>query len=352
MTTIPGAWQTASLGELADDISYGFTASATNKPVGPRMLRITDIQNGKVDWTADPYCGEGTNETDLLKVGDLVIARTGATTGKSFLIRALPGRAIFASYLIRVRASKAVEPEYLYSYLQSADYWSQIQTVAKGTAQPGANASILSRLSVPLAPVREQRRIVTRLDGFSAKSSRAQDHLDNIPRLVEKYKQAILAVAFRGDLTRDWRNARLPVQIGLELRAHLLRQHQCWYRDNKAAKKVPLVDFSGETDLPLLPISWTWMPVAGLATSVVDGVHKKPTYVDKGIPFVTVRNLTAGPELTFQGCRFITEADHAEFTQRTAPTRGDILISKDGTLGVTRAVRRMRRLAFLSRSRL
>ena len=105
MTTIPGTWQIASLGELADDISYGFPASATNKPLGPRMLRITDIQNGKVDWTTVPYCAEGADQTDFLTVGDLVIARTGATTGKSFLIRAVPERAIFASYLIRVRAS-------------------------------------------------------------------------------------------------------------------------------------------------------------------------------------------------------------------------------------------------------
>ncbi len=160
-----------------------------------------------------------------------------------------------------------------------------------------------------------------------------------MPRLVEKYKQAILSAAFRGDLTTMWRRTRLSAPTGRELRAYLLQEHECWYRDNTTNQKVPVVDFSGETVLPPLPMSWTWMPVAGLATSVVDGVHKKPTYVDKGIPFVTVRNLTAGSELTFEGCRFITEADHGQFTQRTAPTRGDILISKDGTLGVTRAVR-------------
>ncbi len=110
MTSIPNAWETSSLGELADDISYGFTASATSKPIGPRMLRITDIQNGRVNWASVPYCAEGASEKDFLKDYDLVIARTGATTGKSFLIRAVPERAVFASYLIRVRASEAVDP--------------------------------------------------------------------------------------------------------------------------------------------------------------------------------------------------------------------------------------------------
>jgi type I restriction enzyme S subunit len=77
--------------------------------------------------------------------------------------------------------------------------------VSKGTAQPGANASILSGLVLPLAPLAEQRRIVAKIDSLSAKSQRARDQLDHVPRLVEKYKQAILAAAFSGELTREWR---------------------------------------------------------------------------------------------------------------------------------------------------
>jgi type I restriction enzyme S subunit len=54
-------------------------------------------------------------------------------------------------------------------------------------------------------PLSEQHRIVAKIDSLSGKSKRARDHLEHIPRLVEKYKQAILAAAFRGDLTREWR---------------------------------------------------------------------------------------------------------------------------------------------------
>jgi type I restriction enzyme, S subunit len=57
----------------------------------------------------------------------------------------------------------------------------------------------------PVAPLAEQRRIVTKIDSLSAKSKRSRDHLDHIPKLVGKYKQAILAAAFRGDLTRGRR---------------------------------------------------------------------------------------------------------------------------------------------------
>ena len=59
----------------------------------------------------------------------------------------------------------------------------------------------------------------------------------------------------------------------------------------------------------------------------------------KGVPFLTVRNLTAGTGITFEGSRCISHVDHAEFIKRTNPEQGDILITKDGTLGVVRAVR-------------
>lgn len=205
MSNVPGNWELTTLGSLADDISYGYTASATAEPIGPKLLRITDIQEGQVDWTTVPYCSEGASPKFLLRDGDIVIARTGATTGKSFLIRTVPESAVFASYLIRIRTSGGVNPEYLSAFLQSPDYWSQIQVVSKGTAQPGANASILSGLEVPLAPIDEQRRIVAKIDNLSGKSKRARDHLNHVPRLVEKYKAVILAAAFQGALTVDWR---------------------------------------------------------------------------------------------------------------------------------------------------
>jgi type I restriction enzyme, S subunit len=141
----------------------------------------------------------------VLQAGDIVIARTGATTGKSFLIEKLEDPTVFASYLIRVRFAGTVEPKYAWAFMRSEDYWSQIQIVSKGTAQPGANAQLLSKLRFPIAPLPEQRRIVAKIDSLSAKSKRARDQLDHIPRLVEKYKQAILAAAFCGELTREWR---------------------------------------------------------------------------------------------------------------------------------------------------
>jgi type I restriction enzyme, S subunit len=100
------AFPTRRLSELAKAIDYGVTASASVIDTGTKFLRITDIQNGSVEWSAVPFCEvpEDKRKSARLNDGDIVFARTGATTGKSFLIKSPPKGAVFASYLIRAFA--------------------------------------------------------------------------------------------------------------------------------------------------------------------------------------------------------------------------------------------------------
>ena len=163
LRTLPDGWRWVRLGEVTESIDYGYTASANFDIRSPKFLRITDIQNGGVNWDGVPGCvvTEADEDVNRLKSSDIVFARTGATTGKSFLI-SHPPRAIFASYLIRVRSREAwVIPEYLVFFFQSDGYWTQISAGARGGAQAGFNATMLAALSVPLPPLAEQQRIAS-----------------------------------------------------------------------------------------------------------------------------------------------------------------------------------------------
>jgi len=75
-----------------------------------------------------------------------------------------------------------------------------------------------------------------------------------------------------------------------------------------------------------------------LCTKIVDGVHKTPDYVDHGIPFVTIENLTAGEGIDFQNARRISYSQHINLCKRIHPKPNDILVTKDGTLGISRIV--------------
>ncbi len=163
-------WVVKSVSELCDKPQYGYTASAATEPIGPHLLRITDIQDGLVNWKTVPYCDCPQPEKYLLEKDDILFARTGATTGKSFLIEECP-TAVFASYLIRLRVREWVTPQYLYTFFQSPSYWEQISANAVGSAQPNCNATKLAAIKVAIPSLEEQHRIVTYLGNFQEKIS-------------------------------------------------------------------------------------------------------------------------------------------------------------------------------------
>jgi len=197
----PQSWTLSSVDQVAHTIQYGYTASAKKEPVGPKFLRISDIQNGQVDWDDVPYCAIPGDQIPkfLLKHGDIVFARTGATTGKSFLIRTCP-KTVFASYLIRVQPLPIVDPEFLYLFFQSDLYWKQISENISGSAQPNCNASKLASLILPLPPVPEQQEIVRRVEAMFKLAEAVEKRVAAATTRAEKLSQAILAKAFRGEL--------------------------------------------------------------------------------------------------------------------------------------------------------
>jgi type I restriction enzyme S subunit len=181
------AWKRVALGDFATSVDYGVTAAANLQPVGPKFLRITDIQDGAVNWDTVPWCecDARSAEASRLQAGDIVFARTGATTGKSFLIRECPLDAVFASYLIRVRVGDKADPRYVSHFFQTSDYWAQITKGARGVAQPGVNATTLKAIQVPLPPVAEQARIAEVLDRAGALRAKRRATLAQVDILAE-----------------------------------------------------------------------------------------------------------------------------------------------------------------------
>ncbi|WP_421842475.1 restriction endonuclease subunit S [Marinobacter algicola] len=184
------AWESIELGNVAD-IRYGYTAKASWDKQGPKFLRITDIQNGAVHWDAVPTAKM--DKTDFekhrLKSGDIVFARTGATTGKSYKISSPPD-AVPASYLIRLRLKDTnILPEYVSYFFQTEAYWNVINLGTSGSAQGGFNASKLSQLTIPKPTLSEQKRIVAILDeafaGIDTAIANTEKNLANARELFE-----------------------------------------------------------------------------------------------------------------------------------------------------------------------
>jgi type I restriction enzyme M protein len=176
----PSGWQWARLGNISRKIHYGYTASANSSLTDVRLLRITDIQNNCVDWPSVPGCEISNTEVDQYRLerGDILIARTGGTIGKTFLVSEVPVTAVFASYLIRVQKAAAINDEYLKLFLESPVYWKQLEDGARGAGQPNVNGQTLGRMVVPIPPASEQSRIVARVRELMVLCDKLQNLLD------------------------------------------------------------------------------------------------------------------------------------------------------------------------------
>lgn len=195
------SWEEKKLGDVADT-QYGYTESASSEAIGPKFLRITDIQNGIVNWDKVPYCRISEEELEKYKLSieDIVIARTGATTGKSYLIKDNI-LSVFASYLIRLKLkTKDVLSNFIYQFMQSQLYWTQITDFSKGIAQPGVNAQKLKKIKLSLPTLPEQTEIVRIIDDLLAKEQQAKELAENALAKIDLIKKSILARAFRGEL--------------------------------------------------------------------------------------------------------------------------------------------------------
>ena len=186
--------KTKSIGEHSK-INYGHTAKASFEKGRYKFLRITDIQGNAVDWNSVPYCEVETKKLPsvLLNDGDIVFARTGATTGKSFLVEN-PVDSVFASYLIRVSIDKKVFlPKYVMHYFQSAAYWQQVNEGISGAAQGGFNATKLRELRIPIINKTEQLEVVQKLDLINEQSASLQNTYALKKHALNSLKSAILS---------------------------------------------------------------------------------------------------------------------------------------------------------------
>lgn len=190
---VPDGWQRKRILDFCESVDYGYTASAELEDVGPKFLRITDIVGFSIDWDTVPRCviEESRLTKFLLRKGDIVVARTGATVGHAKRINKRHPSAVFASYLVRMRPRPELD-SIMGVFVESDAYRKYVSGRIGGAAQPNANAQVLAQaeMLVPsprilrsfndaVEPLNDQREI---LQIQNQKLRAARDLL--LPRLM------------------------------------------------------------------------------------------------------------------------------------------------------------------------
>ncbi len=249
---IPEHWAETTLGVISEKISYGATASSSASGEF-KFLRITDLTEEGVNWSSVPFCNIENGQRYMLNNGDIVIARTGGTVGKSYRIMHPPENAIFASYLIKIQPKTPFEiNEYLSLFFKSKLYWDEIQDKAQGAAQPNVNASKLAEIKIPIPPIGEQELIIKKIETCFQKIDETEEALKEVEVLLMKYRESLLSKAFRGEL--------IPQDSKDEPASKLLEKIRSERAKNSNGKKTqgfqPIEDDEKPFDLPK---GWEWV---------------------------------------------------------------------------------------------
>lgn len=176
------------------------------KKEGIPLVRISNIENGIVNINECIYVNklEKNEEKYVIEKGDLLIALSGATTGKNGVYY-LDEIAYLNQRIgnIKIKNKEKVLNEYRNYYIALKN--EDILNLAYGGAQPNISPKVIEFISIPLPPIKEQQRIVNRIESLFAKLDRAKELIENILAQFEQNKMAILHKAFTGELTVKWR---------------------------------------------------------------------------------------------------------------------------------------------------
>jgi type I restriction enzyme S subunit len=301
--------QTINLADICSDVSYGYTESASTEEIGPKFLRITDIQGGRLEWDSVPFCLASDADTQKyrLEIGDIVVARTGNSTGENAQVKCLPPTAVFASYLIRFRPDSERINQFFVGYqLRTERFRQHVLAVRSGSAQPGANAKQLGAFSVEL--------IDRALQDYAVETLQSLD--DRITLLLET-NATLEAIAQA--LFKSWFVDFDPVRAKMQGRTP---------EGMSQATAALFPDAFEESALGLVPRGWRVRPLDEVATYLNGlALQKFPPTDDSWLPVIKIAQLRKGDTVGADRAGRNIKPDYII-------QNGDVLFSWSGSLEV------------------
>jgi len=285
MSELPTGWEESRLGDIVE-LKYGSSL--------PEKTRVTG--SFQVFGSNGPV---GTHNKSITDAPVIVVGRKGSIGEIHY-----SGRECFPiDTTFFVDRFDACEPRFMLHLLKSLP----LKSMNRATAIPGLNREDAYALSICVPPFREQRRIVAKIDNLKAKSGRARDHLDHLPRLVEKFKQAVLAAAFRGDLTREYRISTGSIEgRNSDLQTPNFRAESSFAQTDRTrsasrvhkARKIEGPTADHLSRIWEIPASWRWVQVGQCAfvTKLAGFEYTKYVKYDPDGDLDVLKAENAGPD--------------------------------------------------------
>ncbi len=217
---LPIGWCQTVLGDLCE-IRHGYAFKSENfSSLGPIVLTPGNFtERAELDFENKRVIRLGTNcdEKWVLKNGGLLVVMTDFSKQKKILgTTTILNSSEIVLHNQRIGLIvpflRSINKLYIQYSINSPSFRSYIAETATGTLISHTSPSKLAKGALPLPPLKEQHRIVTKIETLTTHSRKAREALDAIPALLDQFRQSVLAAAFRGDLTTDWREQNPDVE--------------------------------------------------------------------------------------------------------------------------------------------
>ncbi|HGT5326880.1 TPA: restriction endonuclease subunit S [Escherichia coli] len=336
------------LTDICDDVSYGYTASANEQCIGPKFLRITDIQGGLCNWNAVPYCNiDAKNKSKYnLEIGDIVIARTGNSTGENYIIQD-DIDSVFASYLIRYRINKSIaDPYFVWLNLRTDNWWSYVNGAKTGSAQAGANAKVLGSYPLSLPSLTRQvgiSKLFKIINGKIFENTKINQTLEQMAQALFKSwfvdfepVKAKMAVLESGGSQADAMLAAMTAISGKDADALVVfeREQPEQYAELKATAEL-FPSAMQESELGEIPEGWELSSLSEKIKLIGGGTPKRsePEFWNGDICWYSVKDAPADSDVfVIDTTEKITKKGLDKSSAKLLPI-GTTIISARGTVG-------------------
>lgn len=373
-----GGWPVISLGELAADEQNSITDGPFGSKLktehytsaGPRVVRLKNIGDSEfID--AKAHISEAhfaTLQKHRVFPGDVVIAALGENPPRSCIVPESLGPAIVKADCIRFKAGHRILPKFINYALNAPDLRQHAKGIIHGVGRPRLNLGEIKALPIPVPPVSEQRRIVAEIEKQFTRLEAGVAALRRVQANLKRYRAAVLKAACEGKLVpTEHELSKSEVRIKKDeakspksraSTSSFLTPTSSFYESGEALLQRILAErrknWTGRgqykepaapdtANLPPLPEGWTWATLEQLCPLFADSAHRTPKYGDRGVPALGPRDVVGG-KLDLENARLVNDEEFAIQTARHVPQAGDIVYSRELSLGWGALVPEGRRL--------
>jgi type I restriction enzyme, S subunit len=331
VSELPAAWAEARLATIARvEMGQSPPSSTYNQRGEGFPFFQGKAEFGPLYPTARKWC---TAPSKLANEGDILLS-VRAPVGPTNLA---PARSCIGRGLAAIRALPEVHQKYLLHYFRHLEPWLSQQ--GTGTTFKAVSGDFVRRLRVCIAPAHEQARIADKLDAVLGRVNSCRERLDRVPRILKKFREAVLEAAVSGRLTAEWRLKSESIsswEIALKEAPPVLPNGY------KRLSKRPFSVVPVEHEPGSLPETWAIRTIGALYEERVivdfaDGNHgsqypRAEDFGSKGVIFLTAQQISDDHRVDLQACPLLKESKARKLVKGWA-SEGDVLLTHNATVG-------------------